>query len=119
MRNARAFVFAADEDFGITPVEAQACGTPVIAYARGGVVETVRGLDAAHPTGVFFRDRSPAAIRAAIATFEQLPEPIAAAACVANAERFARELFRNRFAGHVAAALRGFPAGRAPRVSPC
>jgi glycosyltransferase involved in cell wall biosynthesis len=119
MRDARAFVFAADEDFGITPVEAQACGTPVIAYARGGVLETVRDLDAAQPTGVFFRDRSPAAIRAAIATFEQLPEPISAAACRANAERFARELFRKRFAGYVAATLRDFRAGRPPQALRC
>ena len=43
MRRARAFIFAAREDFGIVPVEAQACGTPVIAYGDGGVVETVRG----------------------------------------------------------------------------
>ena len=55
MREARAFVFAAEEDFGIAPVEAQACGTPVIAFARGGVVETVRGLDAAQPTGVLLQ----------------------------------------------------------------
>ena len=43
MQHAKAFVFAAEEDFGITPVEAQACGTPVIAYGRGGALETVRG----------------------------------------------------------------------------
>ncbi|MGE4530468.1 MAG: glycosyltransferase family 4 protein, partial [Acidithiobacillus sp.] len=44
MQRAKAFVFAAEEDFGITPVEAQACGTPVIAYGRGGALETVRGI---------------------------------------------------------------------------
>lgn len=44
MQHAKAFVFAAEEDFGITPVEAQACGTPVIAYGKGGSLETVRGL---------------------------------------------------------------------------
>ena len=54
LRGARAFLFAAEEDFGILPVEAQACGTPVIAYGRGGSLETVRGLDAAAPTGAFF-----------------------------------------------------------------
>ena len=119
MREARAFVFAADEDFGIAPVEAQACGTPVIAYARGGVVETVRGLDAAQPTGVLFRDQSAAAIRAAVATFEGLPEPIGAAACRLNAERFARALFRDRFARHVSAALREFLTDRMPRGASC
>ncbi len=57
LRRARAFIFAAEEDFGILPVEAQACGTPVIAYRRGGVLETVRGLEAAQPTGVFFDEQ--------------------------------------------------------------
>src|SRR5208282_5117477 len=50
MQHARAFVFAAEEDFGITPVEAQACGTPVIAYGRGGVTETI--IDG--KTGILF-----------------------------------------------------------------
>ncbi|HDY8392262.1 TPA: glycosyltransferase, partial [Klebsiella pneumoniae] len=45
MKKAKAFVFAAEEDFGITPVEAQACGTPVIAFGKGGVLETIKGLD--------------------------------------------------------------------------
>lgn len=44
MQKAKAFVFAAEEDFGITPVEAQACGTPVIAFGKGGALETVKGL---------------------------------------------------------------------------
>ncbi|HHP8535057.1 TPA: glycosyltransferase family 4 protein, partial [Klebsiella pneumoniae] len=44
MRNAKAFVFAAEEDFGIIPVEAQACGTPVIAFGKGGALETIRPL---------------------------------------------------------------------------
>lgn len=65
MQRARAFVFAAEEDFGITPVEAQACGTPVIAFGRGGACETIVGLDAAAPlpaaggaapTGLFFAE---------------------------------------------------------------
>jgi glycosyltransferase involved in cell wall biosynthesis len=119
MRDARAFVFAADEDFGIAPVEAQACGTPVIAYGRGGALETIRGLDDAQPTGVFFRDRSPAAIRTAVARFEQLADPIAASACRANAERFAATVFRDRFARHVTAALREFRQRRAAQASPC
>ena len=59
MRGARAFVFAAEEDFGIIPLEAQACGTPVIAYARGAAIETLRGPDSRQPTGVFFATQSP------------------------------------------------------------
>ncbi len=119
MREARAFVFAADEDFGIAPVEAQACGTPVIAYARGGVAETIHGLEAPQPTGVLFKDQSAAAIRAAIATFEGLPEPISAGACRLNAERFARALFRERFTAYVSAALKEFGADSALRGTSC
>ncbi|WP_126475233.1 glycosyltransferase, partial [Klebsiella pneumoniae] len=58
MRRAKAFVFAAEEDFGITPVEAQACGTPVIAYGKGGVLETVRPYGISNPTGLFFERQS-------------------------------------------------------------
>jgi len=55
MQRARAFVFAAEEDFGITLVEAQACGTPVIALGKGGALETVVGLGSrGRPTGLFF-----------------------------------------------------------------
>jgi glycosyltransferase involved in cell wall biosynthesis len=101
MQRARAFVFAAEEDFGIAPVEAQACGTPVIAYGRGGALDSVRGLGRARPTGMFFHERSPAAIRAAIEAFETLPVPIAPADCRAQAERFSAERFRARFAAFV------------------
>jgi glycosyltransferase involved in cell wall biosynthesis len=70
MQRAQAFVFAAQEDFGIVPLEAQACGTPVIAFGRGGALETVRGLHQAQPTGVFFESQTVAAIVAAVRTFE-------------------------------------------------
>lgn len=53
MRQAKAFVFAAEEDFGITPVEAQACGTPVIAFGKGGALETVKS----NVTGILLRDK--------------------------------------------------------------
>jgi len=64
VQSARAFLFAADEDFGIAPLEAQALGTPVIAFGRGGSAETIRGLDAAAPTGVLFAEQTVASIRA-------------------------------------------------------
>jgi len=67
MAKAKAFVFAAEEDFGIAPVEAQAAGTPVIAYGRGGVLETVRnGI-----TGVFFEEQSVASLKDAVSLFEK------------------------------------------------
>jgi len=62
LQKARAFIFAAEEDFGIVPVEAQACGTPVIAYGKGGVLETV--LDG--KTGIFFHEQNADSIIAAV-----------------------------------------------------
>ncbi len=110
LRESRAFIFAAEEDFGIAPVEAQACGTPVIAFARGGAAETIRGADAAQPTGAFFTVQSAAAIRAAILALEQRGAATTAEACRANAERFAPELFRERLAGEIGIALAAFRA---------
>ena len=72
MQKAKAFVFAAEEDFGITPVEAQACGTPVIAYGKGGALETVRGLDEENPTGLFFEEQTVESIVKAVNRFEQI-----------------------------------------------
>lgn len=101
LQTARAFVFAALEDFGIAPVEAQACGTPVIAFGRGGAAETVRGLQQSNPTGVLFDEQTPAALQAAVALFEQQAGRITAAACRQNAERFAIAVFRQRMAALV------------------
>ncbi|EHD5746834.1 glycosyltransferase family 4 protein, partial [Escherichia coli] len=66
MRNAKAFVFAAEEDFGIIPVEAQACGTPVIAFGKGGALETIRPLGVDKPTGLFFQKQTVADIIEAV-----------------------------------------------------
>ncbi|HEX3136028.1 MAG TPA: glycosyltransferase [Casimicrobiaceae bacterium] len=105
LRTAKAFVFAADEDFGIAPLEAQAQGTPVIAFGRGASAETIRGLDAAAPTGVLFAEQTIASIGAAVAQFEASAQRITAAACRANAERFSRQTFNRRFSAYVTDAL--------------
>ena len=105
LSSAKAFVFAAEEDFGIAPLEAQALGTPVIAFGRGGSAETIRGLDAAAPTGVLFAEQTVASIKAAVAQFEASAPRITAAACRANAERFSRQTFNERFPAYVADAL--------------
>jgi glycosyltransferase involved in cell wall biosynthesis len=97
MRAAKAFVFAPEEDFGITPVEAQAAGTPVIAYGAGGVLETVRDLDQPNPTGVLFQEQTPEAIRAAIARFELHGNIIRSEDCRDNAHRFATKHFHHRY----------------------
>jgi glycosyltransferase involved in cell wall biosynthesis len=103
MRRARAFVFAAEEDFGISVVEAQACGTPVIAYGKGGALETVRDLSSAHPTGMFFDEQSTGSIIAAVEEFDANIAGFSAADCRANAERFSARHFRERFFEHVRA----------------
>lgn len=94
MQRARAFVFAAEEDFGIVPVEALACGTPVIAFAGGGATESVRGLEHPRPTGVFFRRQEPPAITEAVLAFERNQERFAPADCRASALRFSVQVFR-------------------------
>ena len=101
MQGAKALVFAAEEDFGITPVEAQAAGTPVIAYGAGGALETVRGLDQAAPTGLFFDAQEPAAIAAAVRTFERDGRGIRPRDCHAHARRFAPEAFRHAYVREV------------------
>jgi glycosyltransferase involved in cell wall biosynthesis len=65
----RALLFAADEDFGMVPLEVQACGRPVIAYGAGGSVETVRG-DANSPTGVYFGEQTVESVMEGILKFE-------------------------------------------------
>jgi glycosyltransferase involved in cell wall biosynthesis len=102
LARARAFVFAAEEDFGIAPLEAQAFGTPVIAYAGGAARETIAGLDADAPAGLLFRDQSVPAIVDAVGEFERDPGRFTADACRTNARRFGVERFRNEFANFVA-----------------
>lgn len=113
MQRAKAFVFAAEEDFGITPVEAQACGTPVIAFGKGGALETVRALDQSEkPTGVFFDEQNVANIVAAVERFETNREAFAAAACRDNAMRFSPEVFREQFSALVASEYQKFMSNR-------
>jgi glycosyltransferase involved in cell wall biosynthesis len=92
--SARAFVFAAIEDFGIAPVEAQACGTPVIALAQGGALDTVRPLDTSRPTGVYFRQQTEDSLIAAVEEFEAESHRITPLNCRENAQRFSAEKFR-------------------------
>lgn len=112
MQRAKAFVFAAEEDFGIMPVEAQACGTPVIAFGKGGVLETVRGLDHPQPSGVFFFEQSVSALTDAVALFERERDRILPGACRENALRFAPERFRAEFTSFVQQAWQEFEGQR-------
>jgi glycosyltransferase involved in cell wall biosynthesis len=102
MQQAKAFVFAAEEDFGITPVEAQACGTPVIAYGKGGSRETVVGCSGSiGATGIWFNEQSADSIVKSVLHFEGLDSPILASACREHAERFSVERFRADFSRYV------------------
>jgi glycosyltransferase involved in cell wall biosynthesis len=102
---ARAFVFAGCEDFGIAALEAQAAGTPVIAFCGGGACETIRGLEEDRPTGVLFARQTAPDIVHAIETFERCATMIRPAACQANARRFETERFRAEFSSFVAESL--------------
>jgi glycosyltransferase involved in cell wall biosynthesis len=94
---ARAAVFAAEEDFGIATVEAQAAGTPVIAFGRGGACDIVQVPPASAPTGLLFPEQTAEAIVAAVERFEALGGPAAfdPEDCRRNALRFSNERFRS------------------------
>lgn len=95
LQKAKAFVFAAQEDFGIIPVEAQACGTPVIAFAKGGALETV----IENETGIFFKEQLAHKIKEAIIAFEKIefdPKKIRE-----NAIKFSKQRFENEMKSFV------------------
>jgi glycosyltransferase involved in cell wall biosynthesis len=98
--SARAFVFAAREDFGIAPVEAMAAGVPVIAYGVGGVVETV--IDG--ETGIHFPEQTPASIEEAVATFENRGVRGDLVQLKEHASKFSAERFRLEFSACLSAA---------------
>lgn len=93
LQRAKAFVFAAEEDFGIVPVEAQACGTPVIAYGKGGALETVVN----NKTGVFFPQQSPDSLMAAVNLFANNKGHFDCHAIRNNALRFSKSRFDLEF----------------------
>ena len=99
LRRCRAFIFAAREDFGIMPLEAQACGAPVIAFGEGGAAETVRGQGSSQQTGIFFRAQTATALQAAVLEFDH--QDIKAEDCRAQAERFSNLRFQEEFSHFV------------------
>ncbi|HCD7949404.1 TPA: glycosyltransferase, partial [Klebsiella michiganensis] len=101
MSEAKAFVFAAEEDFGITPVEAQACGTPVIAYGKGGALETIISIEKEDPTGLFFYKQDVESLVEAISKFELSRDSILPENCRANALKFSAERFREEIKHYV------------------
>lgn len=116
----RAFLHPADEDFGIAPVEAQSMGAPVIGYARGGLLETVRGLDrpgVSEPTGVLFESLTADALRDALDRFEPARGDFAPAAIRRHAERFSKHVFRDEFSALVRSMTNGDGAASSSQVA--
>lgn len=108
LAKARALVFAAEDDFGIVPVEAQACGTPVIAYGKGGACETVVAADGTNwdqATGLFFPEQTPAALAAAVKQFLTWEGRFRPEVLRANAERFSRERFKREITAFISSKL--------------
>lgn len=95
LQKCKALIFCAEEDFGIIPVQAQACGTPVIAYGKGGATETV--VD--KKTGVFFEEQNSQNLQAAIKEFEKLEaaKSFDSKKIAAHAKSFSRERFIKEF----------------------
>ncbi len=113
----RALLYPQEEDFGIVAVEAQAAGRPVIAFARGGAVDTVRPLACASSdlestaqtssigTGIWFDDQTPEALAHAVQRFEKLEGCFAPDAIRSWAAQFSRERFRREFRAEIALAM--------------
>lgn len=111
---AKAFIFASREDFGIAPLEAQTCGTPVIAFGRGGASETIVGLPAPNATGLFFDTQTPKAVEDAVKRFESNEVEFEPEDCRRNAERFGQPRFRKEFRATVEDFWNRFQRGERP-----
>jgi glycosyltransferase involved in cell wall biosynthesis len=109
----RALLFPGEEDFGIVPVEAQSFGRPVIAYASGGVLETVRGslpgrFPVDHPTGAFFAEQSLSSLKAAILDFESKEDDFHPQTIRDHSLQFDSVIFKDQMADFVRFAIRDF-----------
>ncbi len=102
MRRSKALIVAAEEDFGISMVEAQACGIPVIAYGRGGSLEIIRGMEHKTPTGVHFHKQEIGEIQRAVRTFQDSQGLFNKNYIRANAERFSESIFQKQILKSVA-----------------
>ncbi len=109
MAKARAFIFAAEEDFGIVPVEAQSEGTPVLALGRGGVRETVK-IGGLAPTGIFFERSDGESVAGAVREFIRNEAAFEPAACHRNALRFSENRFHEAFSTFVVEQYEAFSA---------
>ncbi|WP_288364837.1 glycosyltransferase family 4 protein [uncultured Acinetobacter sp.] len=101
MQRAKAFVFAAEEDFGITPVESQACGTPVIAFGKGGALETINSIHSANPTGAFFDKQEVSSVITAVEDFERNQDLFLPENCRNQALKFSNQRFHTEIEQYI------------------
>ena len=116
LRRCRALLFPGEEDFGLVPVEAMACGTPVIAFGRGGATETlIPPGSRREPTGLFFAEQSADCLADALAAFAARAREFTPAAARRQALRFNRQRFAEELFAYVDGVLRPttVPARRA------
>jgi rhamnosyltransferase len=106
LKKCRAVIFPGEEDFGIVPLEAQACGKQVIAFGKGGALETIIGLDhaqatKANATGIFFYEQTPEALRKSILLFEEIRDQFDPRKCRDNVLRFDRPIYQQSMQNYI------------------
>ncbi len=113
--NCRALIFPGEEDFGIVPLEAASSGRPVIAFGKGGALETILPLyneQGYAPTGVFFHEQTAGALIRAVRLFEDNEERFEPPSIRAHALKFDREIFKERVREFILSKCKGYSAGR-------
>jgi glycosyltransferase involved in cell wall biosynthesis len=106
LKKCRALIFPGEEDFGIVPLEAQACGKQIIAFGKGGALETIIGLDhtqaaKANATGIFFHEQTPESLQESILLFEKVKDRFDSRKCRDNALRFDRPIYQRSMQNYI------------------
>jgi rhamnosyltransferase len=106
LKKCRALIFPGEEDFGIVPLEAQACGKQVIAFGKGGALETIIGLDhaqdaKANATGIFFYEQTPEALQKSVLLFEEVRDRFDPSKCRDNVLRFDRPIYQKSMQNYI------------------
>jgi glycosyltransferase involved in cell wall biosynthesis len=121
--NCKALIFPGVEDFGIVPLEAQACGKPVIAFGEGGALETIISLDrdtlsmksenrkSSNATGMFFYEQTPESLAQAVARFEEAQDLFDWQVIRRNAESFDRAIFKDKIRKYIELEFKKFRQG--------